>query len=168
MFSEGNNFIIKLGNPNKIVTGSQTYVMNYIVSVPADRISSGDQFYYNILGQFWDTTIKKFTATINFPTQIGDFASNLKVYEGRAGTTNTTNLYNLTNNDQTLTISASNLGVGEGVTVYLPLPNGYFTSEQNIISSVVMAISTVLLGLLIWRIYKKYSNKVKRDIICNR
>ena len=44
---------------------SRNYEIQYSVNLGNDRIPEFDQFYYNVIGQYWDTSIEDISVTIN-------------------------------------------------------------------------------------------------------
>ena len=76
-FSESyelDNYVIKIGDKDKYVTGKQKYIIKYTYILGDDGISAFDDIYYNLIGNDWDTTIDKVNFTINMPK---DFDKNL-------------------------------------------------------------------------------------------
>ncbi len=66
-FSEDSYGVYRIGDPNKLVKGSVTYVISYTLSHYADTSSVYDYIYVNLIGTSWNTRIEKFTATVSLP-----------------------------------------------------------------------------------------------------
>jgi hypothetical protein len=73
----------KIGNADKTVTGENQYKITYLVK-NAVRSSNADfdEIYWNILGNFWDIDIEKFSVDIVFPDGIDQTNSETYVYSG--------------------------------------------------------------------------------------
>lgn len=58
---------LKIGDPDKTLTGSQTYVIKYRMGRVLLRYDSHDEVYWNVTGSEWDTVIEKAQATVQSP-----------------------------------------------------------------------------------------------------
>jgi uncharacterized membrane protein YgcG len=78
---------IKAGDPNITFKGERTFVIKYRVEDVLQRFDSHDEFYWNVLGNKWDTTIFNSSATIisdhakvkNVECFTGDYRSTAKL-----------------------------------------------------------------------------------------
>ena len=126
----GDDYInIRIGSPDYLVDGIKTYQINYTYTMGKDFISELDEFYFNLIGPDWATTIQDATFTITMPHEFD--ASKLNVTSGRYGSSDTTNTYYDVSG---LTITGGingPLGPNEGLTVALTLPEGYYQSAKD-------------------------------------
>ena len=115
-----NEKILTLGNENKTVIGDKEYKISYTFDVGSDLLTDADEFYFNIVGIGWDTTISNVSFSITMPK---DFDSTkIGVSAGVLGTTNPDGI-NYTVNDNTIIGSYNNvLNKNEGLTIRLELP----------------------------------------------
>ena len=155
---ENGNFIIKIGSPNYTIKGEKSYTIKYTYNIGKDPLKEKDELYYNIIGNEWDTIIKKVTFTINMPKDFDE--SKLGFSSGLKGSTDNTNVsYNVIGN--TITGSYNDvLGVGEDLTVRMELPEDYFTNEGYRVDKTMYLYFLVpsiclLLSILLWYIYGK-------------
>lgn len=58
---------IKIGDPERTITGNHTYLIKYKVKDVLQRYDDSDELYWNALGHEWDTTIKKASVTVSSP-----------------------------------------------------------------------------------------------------
>lgn len=58
VFSENSVYIIRIGTEGVFHTGERSYEIKYTANLGNDRIPEFDQFYYNVIGQFWDTSLE--------------------------------------------------------------------------------------------------------------
>ncbi len=69
---ENGNMVIMLGSPYSLADEYETYDFAYTLSLGNDMVGDFDQFYYNLIGDGWDTTIENFSVDIDFEKQISD------------------------------------------------------------------------------------------------
>ena len=60
---------LKLGDENKTITGSKTYIMKYTYNLGKDPLKDIDEFYFNIIGSDWDTSITRVNFEISMPKE---------------------------------------------------------------------------------------------------
>ena len=63
----GQSIQLKIGDPNKTLTGEQTYVIKYQITKVLLSYKDHEEIYWNVTGHEWDTTIEKATAIVNSP-----------------------------------------------------------------------------------------------------
>ena len=118
------NYEVKIGSPSNTVIGKQNYVISYNYNIGKDPLKDKDEFYFNIIGNEWDTVIGNITFTITMPKDFD--SSKLGFSSGKFGSTTNENI-NYVVKDNVITGSYDGiLGVGEGLTVRLELEEGYF------------------------------------------
>lgn len=81
--SNGTNLNIKIGDEDKVITGDKRYVIRYTMKNFSDEEEEGDYIYLNILGDQWDTKVKKFTSKITYPKEAK--LETIKITSGRYG-----------------------------------------------------------------------------------
>lgn len=132
--TDKNNYTVsfKIGDPNKNVSGINNYRIKYkIKNVIRFDNSQFDEFYWNILGNFWDLEIDNFSAKVILPSEIVGTNQQVFLYSGdfKTAGNNLASSEWLSNN--TLLVSASQtLAVGQGITVSITLPKNIFTPYQ--------------------------------------
>ena len=58
---------IKIGDPNKTLSGRQTYVIAYTVAGALNGFADHDELYWNVTGQQWSVPINEASATVAVP-----------------------------------------------------------------------------------------------------
>ncbi len=146
---------IKLGDAGVYLQGSKQYTLSYALDFGDDRIKEFDQFYYNVIGHDWDTTISNISFTLRLPKQI-DESEKLTLYLGKHGATD----------EQTLTVESDlrtfswsysgTLNAFEGVTARIVLDKNYFTITKplNILNYVLLGVFVLIIGFLLFKIIK--------------
>ena len=72
--SYGNDTRIKIGDPDKTVTGEHTYIITYTARGVITYFSDHDELYWNVTGNGWEVPIDRAEATIVFDTSIKERA----------------------------------------------------------------------------------------------
>ena len=78
------NEVIKIGDPNVLVSGSNRYVLTYKITGAMNAFADHDELYWNVDGALWPVSKQAVTATVRLPN--GSFES-AACYEGPAGST---------------------------------------------------------------------------------
>ena len=147
--------IIKIGSASKTYTGEHTYTIKYKYDIGEDPLENADELYYNLIGNQWDTSIENVTFSILMPKPFDK--AQLGFSSGRSGSANTSNIdFDVAGN--TITGSVTNtLSSGEGLTVRLTLPEGYFSKRIDWYSIfvIILCLAFVLIAYKIWAKYGK-------------
>jgi len=64
---QGASKVIKIGDPNRTVSGRQTYRITYDVSGAMNAFADHDELFWNVNGGLWDVRAQAVTATIHAP-----------------------------------------------------------------------------------------------------
>lgn len=126
---ESDNFAIQIGNADQYVEGDHHYTINYNYEVGDDRSPIDDVFYFSLLGPYFENETKEFTFAIHFDKKIPQASlKQIKLFYGVEGdqTDKSASGFTLVS-DTLITGMVPNLQPHEAVTVYLPLPEGYYT-----------------------------------------
>ena len=74
----GQSVSLKIGDPDRTITGLNTYIISYKIKKVLQRFDEHDELYWNVTGSEWDTDIENATAVVSSP-----FAKIIKVdYSG--------------------------------------------------------------------------------------
>lgn len=65
---------IKIGEPDRTVTGRHTYTIDYTVASAMNGFPEHDELYWNAIGDGWDVTIDEASVTVSAPGTITDVA----------------------------------------------------------------------------------------------
>ena len=121
----------KIGDPHKEVKGENHYQIKYRVSNVIRQQDNFDEFYWNILGAFWDMDIDNFSAWIIFPPEIKADSVVIDYYTGQVGQKNKDLAnYRWLNNilvfESTKTIPKNN-----GITISLSFAQNIFIPDES-------------------------------------
>ena len=126
----------KIGDAGITVTGKNYYQVEYTVANiirpigENGEIAPSHEFYWNLLGAYWDLEIDNFKAIIHFPKSINNQNTQIDYYAGFYGEKNK-NLtsYRWQGNDLIFE-SATPLPKQSGITASVVFPNNIFTLYQ--------------------------------------
>jgi len=82
---QGASKVIKIGDPNRTVSGRQTYRITYDVSGAMNAFPDHDELYWNVNGGSWDVRAQAVTATVHAPAA----PRQVTCYQGAAGSDET-------------------------------------------------------------------------------
>ena len=128
-----NNIVTwKIGDPDKTVTGENYYRITYVVKNAIRFENSGfDEFYWNLVGNFWDIDIDKFSVDINFPEEVSQDNTQIDYYTGLFGSTGKEGAsYQWKSANILGFLSEQGLKAREGITVSITFPKNIFTPYQ--------------------------------------
>ena len=161
--SDGSYLVIE--DPAALSVGIHEYVIRYKILEFADRDSSRDIFYYNVLLPQWKQPIAEMSASVSFPP---DFPMpELVCYSGQFGVADADNRITFTNNKsmRTVTIEGARLPENYSVTLKAELPDGYWEGALDgiwAIMAMVLIMGSVVLVLLVMWIIGGRDPKIKR------
>ena len=64
---EGNNLHVRLGDEDVEITGKYEYNISYNYVLGNDVLPNEDEFYFNVIGTGWETTISNVSFSIEMP-----------------------------------------------------------------------------------------------------
>lgn len=119
-----NALTLKIGDPNSYVNGPQRYVIRYRVKDAWLFMEEHTEFYWNVIGHYWEVPIKKVEYRIEFANSPQLSEGDYYVYTG---------VFGAQGSDATIHYrggaiggqSQRELGPGEGLTVAVKLPVDY-------------------------------------------
>lgn len=148
---EGNDLVVRIGNPDVYVNGEKTYEISYIFDPGDDKISAYDEFYYQLIDIGWDTTISGVTFTIEMPKSFDERLIGFSVGGyGVSGYDPNSLKYEV--NGTTIKGSfRDTFPPNTGLNIRMELPEGYFVgARQEVNAAAIFGIgSLVLAGIVI-------------------
>ncbi|HEU4965879.1 MAG TPA: DUF2207 domain-containing protein [Candidatus Saccharimonadales bacterium] len=119
------NLVLKIGDPNRTVTGNQEYTIDYTVDNVITFYGDHDELYWDINGDQWSQPFTAVQATVHLPSGLQLSGQRPVCYAGGYGSTSQRCSISATIPGVT-SAQASNLGIGETLTVVLGFQKGYF------------------------------------------
>ncbi|MDO5746188.1 MAG: DUF2207 domain-containing protein [Actinomycetaceae bacterium] len=149
---------IRLGDEDTLVEGTVSYKLSYIYDIGEDNLPDMDEFYFNLIGTEWDTTINNVSFDITMPSPFS--AEKLNFTYGKEHSKKQPPLeLSLTDTRISGTLTTQ-LHAYEGLTIALPLPQGYFDGELRsgyhrwLIIEPIVYFVFALIVLVVWLIVK--------------
>lgn len=155
--TENGKKTIKIGDANKTLTGMKNYRINYTYNIGNDKSNDYDEFYFNLIGNEWDTSIEGVSFSIEMPKAFDE--SKLGFTVGRAGSENYEGIeYNVVGN-KIVGKYLGKLKAYEGLTIRLQLPEGYFEKQSMLslmtILSFILPLILIIISFILWKKYGK-------------
>lgn len=147
---ENKELQLKIGDENKKFIGEKEYIIKYNYKLPINKDEYNDEFYFNIIGDDWDTTIDNITFKITMPK---DFDKN-EIYftYGRYGSTDSELIKYTVNKN---VIEGSYIGILDSynaITVKINLPNKYFSlgfiGNLPFIIPIILTLISIIIFLI--------------------
>lgn len=139
---DGNNMVIRLGDPDETVTGVVEYEYSYRYDMGPDTLSGADEFYYNLVSPENTVPIEELSFTIELPKAFD--AEKLGFTTGAAGSgTYDENALTYTVKGNTIRGEmAKTVESGYGVGARIELPEGYYAGARLAFSYFIPALCT--------------------------
>ena len=150
--SEDGNLIVRIGSPDRTVTGPHKYKLEYDIVMYVDGIDYLDQMYWNVVPAYWDTDIDFAAFTINMPKEFDESA--VDVITGPVGTGDTSRA-SWDKDGTTIAGHVDGLEHWEGITVRIVLPQGYWVGARDntlvwrILQGAIALITVFVAGLFL-------------------
>lgn len=161
----------KIGDENIIYENEfvdYTFSYNYRL-IGNDGTNKYDELYYNLIGTGWSTAIRQYSFHIRMPKEYDLNRIGFSVgSQGTAGMENA--LYFKTKGEEIYGISLVPLARGEGVTIRIELPDGYFlhqTDWNGIYNQYFVPCMAVVILFLVFMLYQAEIKAVKPTVPVN-
>lgn len=119
--TENNELNLKIGDPDKTITGLHTYIINYQVKGALTYFSDHDELYWNITGNNWDVPIYNVKVNISLPEKIDEVKINHACFTGYTESS-AANCQSTYINGQLASETTQSLASNEGLTVVVGFP----------------------------------------------
>ncbi|MEA4896292.1 MAG: DUF2207 domain-containing protein [Oscillospiraceae bacterium] len=145
-YKENGNLVIRIGDPDTLVTGNKTYGIGYRQSLGDDKVDSGDFVYYNLIGADWDCNISNVSFKVTLPKAFDSL--NVHFFSGSYSSTAEAPVsYAISGNTITGTLNGT-LGPGQALSLQIDLPEGYFNIPAPFPWANVIVTAAVLFALI--------------------
>jgi hypothetical protein len=125
--TDGNDERIKIGDPDRTITGAHTYVITYRVRGALNGVDDHDELVWNMVGVDWPLPVHDVTATVHAPAVI----QRVGCTTGALGSTFPCD--SATSSGDTATFTQAELGPFEGLTSTVALPLGAVPAPKPIL-----------------------------------
>lgn len=149
------------------MTGKKKYRLSYVYNIGNDSSKEYDEFYYNLIGYEWDTTISNISFNIKMPKEFD--TSKIEFYSGEVGSTSSSNITYSTDGKSVYGTFNGTLNPGNALTIRIEMPEGYYVKQKvdidNIKSNAISMLSIIFafISFILWVKYGK-DEKVTKEI----
>ncbi len=160
-YNKDGSLVLQIGDANKLVTGQKVYKITYDYAIGDDKIKTQDYVYYNLIGTNWDCKISNVTFSVTLPKEFD--TSKLWFFYGGQGSTEKAPLqYTMTGNT-IAGVLKTGLNPGQGFTIQMDLPEGYFEIPVNQWQTIFIAaaLAILLLSLILFLLFGRDPIMVK-------
>ena len=154
---ESDYLTIRVGDADRTVVGAQQYRIAYTYDIGADRNDGYDEFYFNLVGEYWEVPIDSFSFSIHFPSSIDK--QSIWLTRGVWGSTSAEGVtWNLSDDGTMLSGRVSRLLPGEALTVRVQMPEGYYEKRPDYQAGIAgfdlwVYLSVIALASFVWYRY---------------
>ncbi len=120
---EGDALQVKIGDPDKTITGQHIYVIRYTAAGALTYFPEHDELYWNAIGTEWDVPVAKGTTRVTIPQAFADPDVHVACFTGPTGATESDCPTGYKDGVATVT-PARELSANEGLTVVVGFPKG--------------------------------------------
>ena len=165
IYSQNGFEVIRIGSANYVLTGEQPYDIYYNIAMFEDENDEKDMLLVNLIPADWETGIESSECVIHLPKEAD--LSKANVYSGPYGAEGNEDEVVMETGDDgtTITVKAENLPAHHGVTVELPLPQGYWVGAPEFGKVGPVAILLFVLGpigaAILWFLFGRDKHMVK-------
>jgi hypothetical protein len=124
-----NNLQIKIGDPDRTITGVHVYKLHYLVSRAINFFDNQPEIYWNATGNESPFRIERARGSFVLPAGVSGGAVRAKAFRGAQGSHELANFTKPIANQ--IDFQTSNLAPREGLTYVLRLPPGSVTVSSN-------------------------------------
>jgi uncharacterized membrane protein YgcG len=142
----GPDFKIKIGSPDVLVTGVQSYRIKYVVRKAVNFFSGAPELYWNVNGTRWPFPIDKLLVRFHPPYGVNLKDIKYEDFVGAKGSHQTSPIK--IENGSEIVATASKLGPGENLSVVFGLPVGSVT-QPTALDEFLLFVGDWL-GLFVW------------------
>ncbi len=122
---DGRILEIKIGDPDKTITGGQTYVITYTAKAVVNFFEDYDELYWNATGVDWEVPLQTVATTVRLDAQVPKDQLRVKCFTGALGSTAQDCATSA--EDSAASLSAT----GQPLTVVVGWPKGVVTKPDN-------------------------------------
>lgn len=128
---KGKDFSIKIGDPDKLVSGKKTYLIKYKVERGMRGFSDHDELYWNAIGHGWYLNILAGKARIILPEKISQDKLKYDCFTGLYGSKEKNCKIEIVDEKTIDFILTKSLGIYNGITIVLGIPKGIIFKSQT-------------------------------------
>ena len=150
---DGSTVSVKIGDPDRLVSGRQSYHVSYTCEFPDDRLTNSDFFFYSVLGSEWQTNVEYFNFVVKFDKELPESAINdFVMYTGEYGNTTAYEDLEWYIEPDCVWGDIYDLPAYNAITLFTNLPEGYFDDADKTVSQIpwiIFYVAFIALAILV-------------------
>ncbi|MGE5299338.1 MAG: DUF2207 domain-containing protein [Acidobacteriota bacterium] len=170
---QGNVVDVRIGDPDKYVSGTQTYVIRYTVENMILFLDKYDEIYWNVTGDQWQATIQRASATVRLLSSKKSRLQQAACYTGVKGSTEKLCKYVAAGNIATFTADRE-FPPGSGFTIAYGWDKGIVSPPSELSKSIhalrlrenwlfILPLISLVTMINLWRKYGR-DQKVREAV----
>ena len=164
-YSQSGYEVVQIGSADYTLTGLNPYDITYKISMYEDENEEMDMLLLNLIPTDWETEIENVKCTVTLPKEAD--LSKAEIFSGTYGTSGNEDNAVLTTSEDglTMTVTAQNVPAHHGITLQLPLPQGYWQGAMVFGKLSLFNYLLFLLGpvgaAILWYLFGRDKHMVK-------
>jgi uncharacterized membrane protein len=130
VWREGDYLVWRIGDPNRTVTGLQTYRLTYTVARAINTFPDHDELYWNATGNEWEWDIARALCVVTLPEGVDARKVRFTFYTGWLGSRAQNGRAWM--EDRRIVFATDMLRQGEGLTVVVGVPKGILRPPSSL------------------------------------
>ncbi len=155
---QSGNVVLRIGDPDKTVTGAQQYVIEYSVANVISFYDGHDELYWDVNGDEWNQPARKVTMTLRMPEDIQLSSQPPRCFSAQQSTALETCTVSM--DGSVMTVVGSGMGPRQTLTYVMGFEKGYFSPPTLLdtlhdrfgllVGLVALPLFALALGLRVW------------------
>lgn len=147
----GDTVNIKMGKANKLIIGDKNYKIQYKISPEKPENS----FYFNIIGNEWQTDINHVSFKITMPKEFNK--ENVHIYSGKyENETNAKNVSYEIEGNSIIGHTSEKLDPNDAITLFISVEDGYFKKDIKLFQKLLSGFLIFIFTYFVYSIWYKY------------
>ena len=158
--NSGSNRVIRIGDEDIFLSGTQTYKISYKVSGAINYFDDHDELYWNVTGTDWQVLISNVATQAALPSAANGGNINFECFTGSFGSNTPCDSKSITENS--LIFSQTQLSPSQGLTIVVGFPKG-LVSEPSTLDKILSTIKDnlilflpILVLIIMWRLWRRH------------
>lgn len=153
---KGGDYVnIRIGSPDKLIDGDEQYVIKYRVLNAINFFKNRSEFYYNLIGSQWATTIDSAEFRVQLPAELADTPYYF-VASGSYGSKENKTITKWTNNKLFSGYVIKPLSANEGLTVGIAFPKDFLIKPTYTFRGIGWLLLPLFVFIAMYFIWKKW------------
>ncbi len=128
-YGENDNIVLKIGDPNKTVTGVQSYTIDYTLSNVITFYDGHDELYWDVNGDQWDQPVTNVSMRLHLPSGVTLSSNEPACFAGVYGSLESN--CQISVNSSEVVASAENLSPRQTLTYVVGFTKGNFQPQTT-------------------------------------